>query len=144
MKKFLLLLVLVPFVIHSQSKHALTVDDLWAMKRVGTYSLSPDGKTIAFSVTQYNMEANKGNTDIYLVNSDGSSLRPLKNSEKNESGPVFSPDGKKIAFIRDGKIWTCGYDGSGEELIADISTGGFRYSMVSRWFKNIVCLFSLS
>ncbi len=123
MKKLLLILVLIPFAINPQSKHPLTFDDLWAMKRVGTYSLSPDGKTIAFSVTEYNMEANKGNTDIYLVDSDGSSLRPLKNSDKNESGPAFSPDGKNIAFIRDGKIWTCGYDGSGEELIADISTG---------------------
>ncbi len=123
MKKLLFLLVLIPFVIHSQTKHPLTVEDLWAMKRVGSYSLSPDGKIIAFSVTGYNVEANTGNTDIYLVNSDGSNLRPLKYSDKNESGPAFSPVGKKIAFIRDGKIWTCGYDGSGEELIADISTG---------------------
>ncbi len=123
MKKLVLLLVLIPFIIQPQSKHPLTVEDLWAMKRIGTYSLSPDGKTIAFSVTEYNVESNKGNSDIYLVNSDGSNLHPLKNSDKNESGPVFSPDGKKIAFIRDGKIWTCGYDGSGEELLADISTG---------------------
>jgi dipeptidyl aminopeptidase/acylaminoacyl peptidase len=123
MKRLLFLLFLVPFIIHSQAKHPLTVDDLWAMKRVGTFNVSPDGNTIAFSVTTYNMDENKGNTDIYLVDSDGSNLRPLKNSDKNESDPVFSPDGKKIAFIRDGKIWTCNYDGSGEELLADISTG---------------------
>ncbi len=123
MKKLLLFLLLIPFISYSQSKHPLTVDDLWAMKRVGTYDLSPDGKTIAFQVTSYNVSENKGNSDIYLVDSDGSDLRPLKNSDKNESGPAFSPDGKKIAFTRDGKIWTCGYDGSGEELIADISTG---------------------
>ena len=123
MKKLLLFLLFIPFISYSQSKHPLTVDDLWAMKRVGAYDLSPDGKTLAFQVTSYNVSENKGNSDIYLVNSDGSDLRPLKNSDKNESGPAFSPVGKKIAFIRDGKIWTCSYDGSGEELIADISTG---------------------
>ena len=123
MKKLLFILLLIPFVIHSQSKHPLTVNDLWAMKRVGTFDLSPDGRTIAFSVTEYNVEKNKGNTDIYLVNSDGSNIRALKNSDKNESDPAFSPDGKRIAFIRDGKIWTCSYDGSNEELLTNISTG---------------------
>jgi dipeptidyl aminopeptidase/acylaminoacyl peptidase len=123
MKKIFLILILIPFVIQSQVKHPLTVEDLWAMKRVGSFDLSPDGKTIAFAVTEYDMDENKGNTDIYTVNSDGSDLHSLKNSEKNESDPKFSPDGKKIAFIRDGKIWTCNYDGSDDELIADISTG---------------------
>ena len=67
MKKLFLILFLIPFVIQSQSKHPLTVEDLWAMKRIDTFDLSPDGKTIAFSVTTYNMDENKGNTDIYLV-----------------------------------------------------------------------------
>ena len=123
MKKLFFVLFLIPFVVQCQVKHPLTVDDLWAMKRIDTYDLSPDGKTIAFTVTTYNMDENKGNTDIYLVKSDGSNLRTLKNSDKNESGPKFSPDGKTIAFTRGGNIWTCNYDGSDERQITDISTG---------------------
>ncbi len=123
MNKLLLILFLLPIAIYSQLKQPLTVDDLWAMKRVGSFDLSPDGKTIAFSVTTYNMNENKGNTDIYLVDSDGSNLRSLKNSDKNESDPKFSPDGKRIAFTRDGQIWSCNYDGSDEQQLIDISTG---------------------
>lgn len=123
MKKLLLVIFLFPFAIYSQTKHPLTVDDLWAMERIGTFDLSPDGKTIAFEVTWYNMDDNKGNTDLYLINSDGSNLRPLKNTEKNESDPKFSHDVKRIAFACDGQIWSCNYDGSDEKQLTNISTG---------------------
>ena len=61
MKKLLPILLLLPFIIYSQTKHPLTVDDLWAMKRIESFDLSPDGKTIAFAATTYNMDENKGN-----------------------------------------------------------------------------------
>ena len=93
MKLLLSLVFLLPVLLFAQSKKPLTVDDLWAMKRIGSFNLSPDGKTIVFSVSTYSMNENKGNTDIYLVNSDGTGLRALKSSEKNESSPVFMPDG---------------------------------------------------
>jgi dipeptidyl aminopeptidase/acylaminoacyl peptidase len=105
MKKLFFLLCLIPIVISSQTKHPLTVEDLWAMKRVGSFDLSADGKTIAFSVTTYDMDVNKGNSDIYLVDADGSHLRVFKNSDENKSEPKFTPDGKSITFVQDGQIW---------------------------------------
>lgn len=108
-------------------KRAITLDDLWNMKRVGTASLSPDGKTIAFTVTTYNMEENKGNSDIYLINTDGSNLRPLKNSPQNEKEPRFSPDGKKIAYTFEGQVWMCNPDGSGEQQLTSIYTKASGY-----------------
>lgn len=124
--KFLISLsiaILFSFSSFSQNKRAITVDDLWAMKRIGSFSVSPDGKTIAYTVTSYTFEANKGNTDIYLINTDGKNLRALKNSEKNENEPKFSPDGKSIAFTRGGQIWQCNLDGSNEKQLTNIYTG---------------------
>ena len=85
MKKYFLLFLFIPFLAFPQTKRAITVDDLWAMKRIGTYDISPDGKTLAYTLTTYTFEANKGNTDIYLIDTDGKNLRALKNSDKNES-----------------------------------------------------------
>ncbi len=126
----ILLSLLISIFIIPQTKRAITVDDLWAMKRIGSYDVSPDGKTIAYTLTSYTFEANKGNTDIYLIDADGKNLRSLKNSEKNESEPKFSPDGKIIAFTRDGQIWLCNLDGSNEKQLTNIYTGAsdFKWS----------------
>lgn len=121
------LTLLISIFIIPQSKRAITVDDLWAMKRIGTYDVSPDGKTIAYTITSYSFDANKGNTDIYLIGTDGKNLRALKNSEKNESEPKFSPDGKTIAFTRDGQIWQCNLDGTNEKQLTNIYTGASDY-----------------
>ena len=50
----------------AQTKHAMTFDDLWAMKRIGAVALSPDGKTLAFEVTTYNVETNKGYKPLFV------------------------------------------------------------------------------
>jgi len=106
----------------AQEKHAMTVDDMWAMKRIGLFDLSPDGKTIAFDQTSYSFDTNKGNSDVYLIDADGNNLRPFKNSDKNESSPKFAPDGK-LTFERDGQIWIADLDGNNEKKLTDLYTG---------------------
>lgn len=125
MKKILnltLIFLSLTMVIHAQ-KRAMTADDLWGMKRIGDVILSPDGKTIAYTITTYSMDLNKGNSDIWLMNSDGTNARALKSSEKNESQPRFSPDGKKIAYSFDKQIWTINTDGSGDKKLTSFYSG---------------------
>ena len=54
-------------------------------------SISPDGKTVAFSY--------KG--DIYLVDSEGGEARQLTSNPAYDYSPVWSPDGKILAFASD-------------------------------------------
>ncbi|MDO8550491.1 MAG: S9 family peptidase, partial [Ignavibacteria bacterium] len=126
MKKLLLIFLLIPFFVTAQNKRAMTVEDLWAMKRINSFDVSSDGK-IVFASTSYNIEENKGNSDIYLINSDGSNLRTLKNSEKNESSPLFVPNSNKVSYLFEGQIWTCNPDGSGEEKLTDVYTKVTEY-----------------
>ncbi len=129
MKILFLLIFLFPAIISAQAKHPLTVDDLWAMKRIGSFDLSPDGRQIVFDVTAYNMDENKGKSDIYLINIDGSNPHPVKNSDKNETNPKFLPDGKKISYIVDDQVHTCNIDGSDDIQLTDLYTGVDDY----RW-----------
>ncbi len=130
MKKLITLLLFIPIILVAQQKRPINVDDLWAMKRVGGIELSPDGSTIVFTVTSYSMEANKGKTEIYLVNTDGSNLHLFKNTDKSISNPKFSPDGKKLAYEYEGQVWWANTDGSDAKELTDIYSGasGFEWS----------------
>jgi dipeptidyl aminopeptidase/acylaminoacyl peptidase len=122
MKTLLLAFLFLPIILIPQTKRAITVEDLWKMKRVGAFELSSDGKMIVFELSNYNMDENKSNTDIYIMGSDGNNIHPLKNSDKNETQPKFTPDSKKVSYIKDGQIWLCNTDGGDEEKLTDVYT----------------------
>ena len=111
----------------SQSKHALTFDDMISWGRVTDPQLSPDGKWVAYTVTYYSKETNKGNSDIWVTSVDGEEARQLTNSPKADNSPRWLPDGKTLAFIsaRDGEpqIYTVPVSGGEPTKVSSISTG---------------------
>jgi dipeptidyl aminopeptidase/acylaminoacyl peptidase len=95
----LVLVLLISIASVSQEKRAFTVEDLWNVQRVSGPVMSPDEKWLAVTVSSYDMEENKGTSDIWLLSTDGAVVRQLTTSTVNDSAPVWSPCGKKLAFI---------------------------------------------
>src|SRR5438105_1808971 len=54
-----------------------------------------------------------GNREIYLMHADGTGQVNLTNNAADDEGPVWSPDGTKIAFDDDNEIYVINADGSG-------------------------------
>jgi dipeptidyl aminopeptidase/acylaminoacyl peptidase len=80
------------------AKRALTVEDLWKVKRVGAPSMAPDGKACAVELTTFDVEKDESTSDIWLLSTDGKTQKQLTNYPGKSSGPQWSPDGQWIAF----------------------------------------------
>jgi dipeptidyl aminopeptidase/acylaminoacyl peptidase len=124
MKKLSIFLFSVMFLAANvAAQSAFSFNDLIKSRRVSSPQVSPDGKTIAFTIGDVNKEANKTLTHIYTMSVDGNSLKQITSGDKSNSSPRWSSDGKRIAFTTGGQIWTMNPDGSDRKQITSISTG---------------------
>lgn len=111
----------------------LTPEVLWAMGRIGSVAVSPDESKIAYQVTYYDIDENKGHTVICTMNSDGTNNIQLTKSHFNEHSPAWLSDGR-IAFIsnRSGKqqIWAMDADGKHKKQLSfsEKDIEGFLFS----------------
>lgn len=141
-KNFLVLiiaLVLTFSFVSAGEKKALSFDDFIKIKRVSDPQLSPDGKQIALVITEMDLEANRGNSDIWLVPASGGQPVCLVSDPKADYFPRWSPDGKTIAFIstRSGsaQIWIIPANGGEAKKLTDFPGGvnSFSWSRSGRY-----------
>ncbi len=120
---FLSVAIVFALALAANAQLTFTVNDLINLKRVADPQLSPDGRTVAFTIGVVNKEANRTLTQIFVMAADGSGQKQLTNGSSSSSGPRWSPDGKRIAYMSGGQIWTMKPDGGDKEKITNISTG---------------------
>ncbi|WP_025892262.1 alpha/beta hydrolase family protein [Phocaeicola barnesiae] len=108
----------------------LTPEILWAMGRIGSSCVSPDGKRIAYTVSYYSVKENKGHTVIYVMNADGTGNTLLTTTAASESSPVWMKDGSTLAFLSGGQIWKMNPDGTDRKQLSSYEGGieGFAFS----------------
>ena len=57
------------------------------------------------------------NSEIFVVNADGSGERRLTRNTGRDSNPVWSPDGRRIAFESNWQLNVMNADGSGQRRL---------------------------
>lgn len=112
----------------------LTPEALWAMGRIGSSSVSPDGKQIAYTVSYYSVKENKSHTVIYVMNADSTNNLLLTHTADSEVEPTWIKGGSKIAFLTAAsgsmQIWEMNPDGSERKQLSSYEGGieGFKFS----------------
>lgn len=116
------------------SSDIMTPEVLWSFGRLGGAQVSPDGKTVLYTVTYYNIEENKSYRDVYTIPVSGGKATNITNSGTNEFNVVWRPDGKKIGYLSGAsgsvQLWEMNTDGSNAKQVSNIDGGifGFQYS----------------
>ncbi|HEY6330465.1 MAG TPA: S9 family peptidase [Blastocatellia bacterium] len=104
-----------------------TIEDLLAVKRVSDPKISPDGRWIAYTMSEADRAGNKRNTQIYLISIHGGPPRKLTSGPASCMSPRWSPDGSRLAFVsaRDGapQVWTTDLKSGAVKKVTAISTG---------------------
>jgi tricorn protease len=101
---------------------------------------SPDGSKIIF------ISDRNGHDDLYLLEADDPDhpklteahkfkVTQLTDTREAEFGVTFAPNGKRVAFIRGGKLWTMRPDGKEARVIVDsVQVFDYEWSPDGKWF----------
>ena len=108
----------------------MTPEVLLAFGRLSDPQVSPDGKYILYGVSYTSVEDNRSVRNLYICNLDGSDNQLLTQSGKSIANARWSSDGKHIAYLKGGQIWTAGismkkgkWTLSGARQVSDVPAG---------------------
>ena len=95
--------LVLPAVASSQTRRAITVDDLLALHRVSDPQISPDGTRVVYTVGTPDRQANRVARNLWIVPVAGGTPRQLTFTGR-DGNARWSPDGSRLAFLssRDG------------------------------------------
>jgi dipeptidyl aminopeptidase/acylaminoacyl peptidase len=114
-------------------------DEMVKAGRLSGFSLSRDGKWIAYAVSVPDLDENRGRSAIWLVAAAGGEPRRLTGGPR-DGDPKFSPNGKKLAFVsnREGgsQIWLLDLAGGDPVKATSFPTevSGYEWSPDGKWF----------
>jgi dipeptidyl aminopeptidase/acylaminoacyl peptidase len=98
-------------------------EDLLRQAQIQDAALSPDGSNVVYS--RRVVADNAYRTHLWIVPWSGGDVRQLTHAAVNDTRPVFSPDGRLLAFISDrggrAQPWILPLDGGEPRLAADIA-----------------------
>lgn len=101
----------------------LTALDLYQLRTAGEVALSPDGRQAVYVMTAIDSAENRYDRDLWIVSTAGSAP-PRRLTSRDGRSPVFSPDGRHIAF-------TATRDGATQIWILPLADGGEAWQLTA-------------
>ena len=83
---------------YAQKKRPMTPEDVVSLNRASDAQMSPDARRVAFVVTSWDREADRHNSDIWLVDEMRQAIRLTWHPRRDDT-PRWSPDARRLAFL---------------------------------------------
>lgn len=110
--------------IQAENSHSFSVHDMLAMQRISDPQVSPDGTKVVFTLRTTDLEADRGGTDLWILNLENKNTRRLTSHEAADFNPRWSPDNRWIWFLsaRSGsvQIWRIRAEGGEAEQFTQL------------------------
>jgi len=97
----------------------LTPEILWKFRRLGSFTLSPDGSTVLYTATDINLQAETRRTNIFKLPVTGGD--PVQLTNDGGSSPQWFDNGNSIAFVKDETLFTMDVDGSRKKMVSGLN-----------------------
>src|SRR5437868_13406838 len=96
--KTLLTLLVLPAAVAAQSiaKRAITYEDFASVRAVADPQLSPDGRSVLYTVRTTDVNANKRTPRTFIVPATGGAVREFPAADVNATEARWSPDGHRV------------------------------------------------
>lgn len=115
-------------------KHTVNIKDglmtpeiLWSFGRIGNVQVSPDETKILYSVSYYSIPQNKSNSELFVMNVDGSDKKQITKTAVKETAAKWMNDSKTIVFLSNEggsmQVWGMKADGSSRHQITEREGG---------------------
>ena len=101
--------------------------DMFDLETATDPQISPDGTKVVFVRNFSDIMKDRKRSNLWIINFDGSDLRPLTSGNENDSSPRWSPDGKRILYVSTG-------DGSAQIYVRWMDSG--QTARVTRCSKS--------
>ncbi|MFP8490242.1 S9 family peptidase [Gracilimonas sp. Q87] len=126
---FSLIIVIPDRSLAQSSKTEFSIEDYFKLKNVGSPVISPEGKWIAYTVTETDYEDDSRETRIWMSPVDGGKALPMTAEGYSASSPKWSPDGKYLSFmasrgeVEKTQVWTLNMKGGEAVQLTNIEQG---------------------
>ena len=101
LQALLLTAILFPVLALAQDESLPAFDgmDVFDLEWVSDPQVSPDGNSVVYVRRSNDIMSDRTRSQLWRIDADGQSHRPLLSSTENAASPRWSPDGKQLAFV---------------------------------------------